>query len=530
MRAVVATLACLGCADARASTIRVQSTTDTVDAGLVEGLLRPAYLAAQPDDTLSYVGVGTGAALTNARNGLADVVVTHAPSLERQFVADGYSLEPYGRAIFYSDYVIIGPLDDPAHVQANHPHDAIGAFEDIETAGDAGTVNFLSRANNSGTSVQEQTMWGLTGPSVPKAPGFDAGTDTTRLEPTVAGSSPAAIAPWYHRNPSGQAANIQATSTCAFDAAKCYTMTDRGTFTRLVDAGTITNLKIVSDRNTPGARGGQDLLINPFSIYILNPAKTYPSGVTPDTDAARRLVDFVTSPAFRTSVNSFPSAVDPAFHADAFASVTLATPLPPTAAAGSMMTIDARISNELPGAPAVDGMSVQLQGSTDGGATYADIGAPASTSAAGAVTFTPTISATTSYRLSMPLHPTSSVSPNAFSPNTQDIGIVSLAAGSPPPAAAKDTTAPRVTHIALRRRWVSASISEPGTVHIRVSRRIKRPGRRAAYRSVRLVAIKATKAGTIIRSWSKSLPRGRYRLRVRGTDGSSNTHTRIVVR
>ena len=38
-----AVLAGWGAGAAAADTIRVQSTTDTVDAGLVDGLLRPAY-------------------------------------------------------------------------------------------------------------------------------------------------------------------------------------------------------------------------------------------------------------------------------------------------------------------------------------------------------------------------------------------------------------------------------------------------------------------------------------------------------
>src|SRR6476469_4590729 len=109
----LASLALLA-ASAHADTIRVQSTTDTVDAGLVDGLLRAAYAQAQPGDTLQYTAVGTGKALDNARAGLADVVITHAPSLEARFVADGYSADPFGRQIFYSDYVIVGPRSDPA--------------------------------------------------------------------------------------------------------------------------------------------------------------------------------------------------------------------------------------------------------------------------------------------------------------------------------------------------------------------------------------------------------------------------------
>ena len=35
----------------------------------------------------------------------------------------------------------------------------------------------------------------------------------------------------------------------------------------------MTNLKIVTEKNTPDARGGENLLINPFSVYIVNPDK-----------------------------------------------------------------------------------------------------------------------------------------------------------------------------------------------------------------------------------------------------------------
>jgi len=90
--ATVAVIVGLGSASAQADTIRVQSTTDTVDAGFVfgmppqtdvAGILEPMYKQAHPEDTLNYTGVGTGLALDNARAGLADVVITHAPSLAR---------------------------------------------------------------------------------------------------------------------------------------------------------------------------------------------------------------------------------------------------------------------------------------------------------------------------------------------------------------------------------------------------------------------------------------------------------------
>ncbi|HET6449035.1 MAG TPA: substrate-binding domain-containing protein, partial [Conexibacter sp.] len=253
---------------ASADTIRVQSTTDTIDAGLVDGLLAPMYAQAQPGDTLQYVGVGTGRALDNARNGLADVVITHAPSLEQQFVADGFSLEPAGRAIFYSDYVIVGPRADPAGVAAVASHDAIGAFEAIARAGGGGTATFVSRGDNSGTNVQEQIMWGMTS-GVPIQRASNAGTATNRFEPG-SGSYPA----WYVKSNKGQALNLQDADVCSagtYPNGGCYTIVDRGTFNRLLNNGTVTNMAIVSQLNDANARGGKDLLINPFSVYVVNP-------------------------------------------------------------------------------------------------------------------------------------------------------------------------------------------------------------------------------------------------------------------
>src|SRR4029079_4007489 len=209
-------------AGAAADTIRVQSTTDTVDAGLLDGLLRDAYAQAQPGDTLAYTAVGTGRALDNARAGLADVVITHAPSLEAQFVADGFAADPFGRQIFYSDYVLVGPRSDPAGVSAAHAHDAVGALADIAAAGQNGSASFVSRGDNSGTNVQEQIMWGLTS-AVTKQTASNAAGDATRSEPGSGGNVPS----WYVRTQKGQAANLQEADVCpssTYPNGNCYTM------------------------------------------------------------------------------------------------------------------------------------------------------------------------------------------------------------------------------------------------------------------------------------------------------------------
>src|SRR2546423_5623099 len=80
---------------ALATDVLVQGTTDVRDAGLLDDVITPGFQAAYPQYTLKYVAVGTGQALTNARAGQADAVLTHAPTQEADFVKAGYSFEPF---------------------------------------------------------------------------------------------------------------------------------------------------------------------------------------------------------------------------------------------------------------------------------------------------------------------------------------------------------------------------------------------------------------------------------------------------
>lgn len=517
-------------ATAGADTIRVMSTTDTVDAGLVDGYggipglkaLFTQWEAANglPSDTLNYTGVGTGAALNNARGGQADVVITHAPSLEAQFVSQGYSLEPYGRAIFYSDYVVLGPQDDPAGVLSAAPHDAAAAFERIAAAGDGGDAVFASRADNSGTNVQEQVIWGLTS-GVAKQAATNGGGDATRAEPGSGGTWPS----WYLRTNKGQAANVQQCAT----TAKCYTMTDRGTYNKLVNTGVITQLKVTAEKNAAGARGGQNLLVNPFSAYIVNPSASFPGGSpTPNVAAATRFVDFLTSQAFQDWVPTFPSVSDPAFRPDAFPAVT--RDIPPIAAGGgpggATTTLALTFTDQLPGGGAVDGLPVQLQASTDGGRTYADAGPPVATDADGRVTFRPALTQTTAFRAVLPRY-------RKFSPFTTNVGIVAVTPAStqpPPPAKATDKTAPTISKAKLSAKRLSFSITEAGTVKatikLRKTRRVD--GRtRTTYVTVKRLTIATGKAGTTSRTF-RALKAGTYHVTFAATDRAGNTRTRTV--
>jgi tungstate transport system substrate-binding protein len=512
---------------ARADTIRVMSTTDTVDAGLVEGYngipgiraLFTQWEAANglPADTLAYTGVGTGVALSNARAGLADVAITHAPSLEADFVNAGYSYEPLGRAIFYSDYVILGPQSDPAGVFAAAPHDAVTALEQIAAAGAAGNAVFDSRGDNSGTNVQEQIIWGLTDQATTTTQQATGTADATRREPGSGGTYPS----WYVKTSKGQAANVQQCAT----TANCYTMTDRGTFNKLVNSGTLPQLKVVADRNTPSDRGGQNLLVNPFTAYIVNPNATFPAGSpTPNVPAATRFVDFLTSDVFQAAVASFPSASDPAFRPDAFPAVGAA--VPPVVGYGGAAELDVTLTDKLPGGGPVVDMPVQLQASTDGGKTFNDVGGPSATNGVGGVSFRPAgLTTTTTYRVALPRF-------KKFSANVQTLGVVSvpvITKAGPPPVQ-PDKTPPVVTKATLSAKKLSFRIDEPGTVKATIKIRKTRTvnGRtRTTYVTVKRLTIYATKTGTFSRAF-KTLKPGNYHVTLQATDKAGNTKTSTV--
>lgn len=525
----VATVASgLAASPALADVIAVQSTSDTVDAGLVDGLLRPAFRAASPGDELDYTAVGTGKALDNAKQGLADVVITHAPSLEKQFALDGFSLEPAGRAIFYSDYVILGPRADPAGVLSGAPHDAVSALEAIAAAGEAGRATFVSRGDNSGTNVQEQIMWAMTGATVVKQLAVNGRGDTRRAEPGTGATYPV----WYGKTNKTQAANLLDADVCAsatYPNGGCYTMVDRGTYNNLLNRSLLGSLTIVSQSNSGTARGGKDLLINPFSAYIVKPEAVAARRVV-NVVAARRFIDFLVSPSFQAAIDTWPTATDPAFRADAYPSVTLAAGIPPTATAGATVPLSIALANKQPGAPVVTGMPVQLQQSTDGGATWADAGSPQLTDVAGHVSFAPAIATTTRYRLSLPQF--QSTDWNMFSANVQELGVVSVPKTPDPTPIGRrraDRVAPRVSKGKLAARSLTLTVSEAASVRTTIAKRtvtrVRRNGRlRTVIRwtGVRSASATARRAGTVTLRWRRPLPAGSYRVAVVTRDAARN--------
>ena len=343
-----------------ATEIVVQGTTDTRDAGLVDDVIVPGFQAAYPQYTLQYIAVGTGQALTNAKAGQGDAVMTHSAPLEAEFVAQGYSYEPVGRAVMYSDYLIAAHNEDPAGVEAGARHDAVHAFELIAAAATAANAVFVSRGDNSGTNVQEQLMWGLTS-GVPLHPVGPAGSG--RMEPDGNGDGTGTDVPgWYKKAGVGQAATLKVAEQCNFppaSATACYDLTDRGTFNRQVATGAIAGMKVASDENSPNARGGTTLLLNQFNAYVVNPAKV----PTVKLEGALAFLDYMTSGDFQTRLTSYPNTQQPAFFPDAFPLITPAGRLPRSVRAGHRLTVAGSLTNRQPGTGPLAGAPLALDAS-----------------------------------------------------------------------------------------------------------------------------------------------------------------------
>jgi tungstate transport system substrate-binding protein len=411
-------VACLGvlgmsAAAAQATVLKVEGTSDISDSGLFSNVIGPGFAAFSPGNSASYTAVASGTAINDAENpsNHIDVIMVHSPSLEAPFVAGGYSYEPLGRAIFYNDYVIVGPTSDPAGVATADPNNAVGAYQAIAAEGAAHSdVTFISRNDNSGTNVKEQQIWNQT-TGVTLQAACNAGGASGRKEPGTA-CTPAGHPSWYKYNttstPPNQGVNLIDTNNCdatAYPDGGCYTMTDRGTFDNLNNQGLIPNLEIVSQNNSSGAPGGAGELTNPFHAYLVASSS--------NKTVATAFMNYVTSTAFHNAL----SATSPQdFFQDAYGVITSSS-IPTHASAGSSITVSATFKYPPPVAQVIAGMPVQLQSAPASGGPWTNVGSTVNTDATGTATFTPTIgSSTTWYRVDMGTYDDTTLA-SQFSPN-----------------------------------------------------------------------------------------------------------------
>jgi tungstate transport system substrate-binding protein len=246
--AILASLAAAAVAQPRPAVI-LSTTTSTQDSGLLDVLV-PLF-ERESGYAVKTVSVGTGQALALAARGEADVILVHAPALEKTYVADGRLRNR--RLVMYNDFVIIGPADDPVKIKGSKR--AADAMRAIATAG----ARFVSRGDNSGTHLVEKSLW------------------------TLAGVAPGGA--WYIEAGQGMGATLGIA-----DDRRAYTITDRGTY---LAYGRRVRLPILVEGDRP--------LLNVYSVLEVNPA----NGPKVNTAGGKAFADFVLSPPAQAVIKTF---------------------------------------------------------------------------------------------------------------------------------------------------------------------------------------------------------------------------------
>ena len=528
------------------TTLTIVGTSDMADSGLVPNFLQPQFEQQFPQFTFKYVGSATGAAIQSAMNGTGgpSVLIVHAPSLENQFVANGFSYKnQFGNAIWTNDFVFAGSTADPAGVGANAANNIAQAFADVASAGEAGRAVFFSRGgtnNASGTTVEEHALWALVGSAGLTPPGVVLctvsaadGGGATPIKSSVqatsgqacpdSGSVSQADAPgWYFINGGNQAANVVATNACTAGGGSgnnCYSLTDRGTFDFLASgtdpAGTVPNLKIVTRDNSASAPGGANELINYFHVYIINPNMP---GETVNVTAAQDFVNFLTSTAVQGELKNYLANTGdpggPPFVADASPRLTV-NGLPKTYRAGKALTVSGQVTNAQPGFPAPSGATVTLSRVVAGVPVAV---ATARTNATGAYTMRVSPTSSGSYEVST--GQISQIEIPTLSPAYGD--ILSPAASTPVPVAVQSKVSGLSVESVGGRALVVGSVA-PGKGHANatVTFLARKNGSHGAFRKVavdRLGANDGNFAATLPLAATNKAKKG-WQVKVKFQDG-----------
>ena len=232
--------------------IVIQSTTSTANSGLYDYLL-PLF-----EEThgikVNVVAVGTGQAIRNAMRGDGDVLLVHAESDEKQFVADGWGVERFD--LMFNDFVLVGPAADPAGLEEA---DSVGeALTRISLSGKF----FTSRGDDSGTHKKELALWRSAG-----------------IDPSEASGG------WYRETGSGMGATLNVAV-----GMNAYCLTDRATWISFANKQ---GLRVLYEDDPP--------LFNQYGIILVD-SKKHPHV---KAQAGQVFVDWMIGKAGQTAIANF---------------------------------------------------------------------------------------------------------------------------------------------------------------------------------------------------------------------------------
>lgn len=231
-----------GCANS-ADRVIVAAGTTLVDSGLIDELAG-AYESTNPGIDLSIIGQPTTLALEMGRRGAADLLLTHAPDLENEFIEEGYSSRSV--PVLSSRFVLIGPAELSTVVGGL---EAADSFAMVAKEG----LRFVSRGDGSGTHETELRLW-----------------SEIDVDPSVE--------PWYLETGQGMGPTIQVA-----DQRDAVTLAEYGAFLAARDSVGLVDLMI---RPTG--------LTNPYTGHVVAGGSN-PGG-------ARAFLDWLTSTAGREAI------------------------------------------------------------------------------------------------------------------------------------------------------------------------------------------------------------------------------------
>lgn len=222
----------------KSKTLTLASTTSTLDSGLFDELIPP--FEKKYGCKVKVIAVGTGQAIRLARDGNADVLLTHDRAAEEKFVADGYGVKRHD--MMRNDFLIVGPGDDPAGAKG------LEATKSLRAIAQKGGV-FASRGDESGTHKKEIVLW-----------------KAANIEPPAGR---------YIESGSGMEVTLRIA-----EEKPAYTLTDRATW--LAHKKELPRLDVISE--------GSPLLMNLYSVIAVSDKK-YPRV---NRELAENFISFVT--------------------------------------------------------------------------------------------------------------------------------------------------------------------------------------------------------------------------------------------